>query len=524
MALCVLSRVLWLSDSYVRNMPRVKNATCIPFGVCCVLSIWIIFAFYYSIDLRRFSTAYFRSLLQDELQKTLSTLQIKTFEKKHQSNKTLQPSKIACPNSVFTNAVSLFPSEGRQSIPQPQHILGNGKDFKVQFAIGVPTIQRPLGVTYLSQTLQSLFHNLYPINENDVAITVFIADSEGEQYVKSLMESLYQNFTREIETGLLQIISRPKDFSPPENLPLTLGDPIERVQWRSKEVFDAAYLMLYCQDKADFYIMLEDDVVAARGYIAAAKRFVKNYKANYIYSSLAHFSSIGKLFPTPLLGKWSSYLFTFYADKPIDWLMSDYLRLQSCTPDMKDNECAFEIRKNSPSLPLTRGLFQHIGVQSSLLGKTQKLRDDKFKTVAIANPHVNPGADVQCSYVSVDESTADDLYSSNGLTKKYFFIKESLQGDHITVTFSDVEFVRRILIKTGNSHGKYRFCYNCATIAIETHEQVDSNNNTATLVCTNFDRNGQAECFPNQPIIRFHVVNTRDISNYVYFHVIFVLR
>ena len=51
------------------------------------------------------------------------------------------------------------------------------------------------------------------------------------------------------------------------SLPKTLGDSPERIKWRSKEVFDAAYLMYYSTNKADYYLMLEDDVLAARGLV-----------------------------------------------------------------------------------------------------------------------------------------------------------------------------------------------------------------------------------------------------------------
>lgn len=77
---------------------------------------------------------------------------------------------------------------------------------------------------------------------------------------------LYDKFPFEINCGLLQVIIPPVDFYPAFNtLPSTLGDPVERVKWRSKEVVDAAYLMFVCRNKAKYYLMLEDDVSALRG-------------------------------------------------------------------------------------------------------------------------------------------------------------------------------------------------------------------------------------------------------------------
>jgi len=48
------------------------------------------------------------------------------------------------------------------------------------------------------------------------------------------------------------------DFS---KLPLTLGDPRNRVTWRSKQNLDYAFIMMYCQPKGSFYVQMEDDII-----------------------------------------------------------------------------------------------------------------------------------------------------------------------------------------------------------------------------------------------------------------------
>ena len=85
------------------------------------------------------------------------------------------------------------------------------------------------------------------------------------------IREIYRNFTRQVDNGLLQVISPNKSAYPDfKNLRQTFGDPMERVQWRSKEVFDAAYLMLYCLRRADYYLMMEDDVISARGSVGTS--------------------------------------------------------------------------------------------------------------------------------------------------------------------------------------------------------------------------------------------------------------
>ena len=79
---------------------------------------------------------------------------------------------------------------------------------------------------------------------------------------------LYERFPREVNCGLLQVISPPKKFYPSfEHPQATLRDPPERVRWRSKEVVDAAYLMFYCRNMANYYVMLEDDILAMQGWV-----------------------------------------------------------------------------------------------------------------------------------------------------------------------------------------------------------------------------------------------------------------
>lgn len=61
-----------------------------------------------------------------------------------------------------------------------------------------------------------------------------------------------------------------------DSLPVTLGDSIKRVKWRTKQNLDTIYLMAYAQSKGTFYLMLEDDVIAKNHYMAVSFTFVKN--------------------------------------------------------------------------------------------------------------------------------------------------------------------------------------------------------------------------------------------------------
>ena len=87
---------------------------------------------------------------------------------------------------------------------KPLVTLGDGKATRTKISVGIPTVRRPSGVSYLYPTLMSLFHNLLPVNEDDVTVTLYVAD-DNMTYVNDLMVTLQRNFTREINLGLLQV-------------------------------------------------------------------------------------------------------------------------------------------------------------------------------------------------------------------------------------------------------------------------------------------------------------------------------
>lgn len=79
-------------------------------------------------------------------------------------------------------------------------------------------------------------------------------------------------FSEQMESGLIEVISPPASYYPDmENLRSTLGDSPERVRWRSKQNLDFAFLMMYAQPKATFYVQLEDDILAKKNFISIMK-------------------------------------------------------------------------------------------------------------------------------------------------------------------------------------------------------------------------------------------------------------
>lgn len=50
---------------------------------------------------------------------------------------------------------------------------------------------------------------------------------------------------------------------------------------------------------------------------------------------------------------------TFFGNKPVDWLMYDYINMVSCNPEMRGPDCQAKMAQNKPQCSV--GLFQHVG-------------------------------------------------------------------------------------------------------------------------------------------------------------------
>lgn len=109
--------------------------------------------------------------------------------------------------------------------------------------------------------------------QNDTLIVVFVGETNLE-YVHDIAKQIQLRFGEYCDNGIIEVISPPASYYPNmDKLRITLNDPMERVKWRSKQNLDFAFLMAYSQIKATFYVQLEDDILAKRGYITIMKQF-----------------------------------------------------------------------------------------------------------------------------------------------------------------------------------------------------------------------------------------------------------
>ena len=142
----------------------------------------------------------------------------------------------------------------------------------VSVVIGIPTVRRPVE-SYLLSTISNLIDNMTPEEMGKALLVIFIAETDMT-YVTSQAAEIEEQFSRFIESGLIEIVSPPAAYYPDlQHLPATLGDTVDRTRWRTKQNLDFAYLMMYCQPRGTYYVQLEDDVLSKPGFVSQMINF-----------------------------------------------------------------------------------------------------------------------------------------------------------------------------------------------------------------------------------------------------------
>lgn len=178
---------------------------------------------------------------------------------------------------------------------RPAFLMSRGRQG-VQMALGVPTVKRDKQ-SYLMSTLNNLITNMEEEEQNETMIVVFVGETDIE-YVQLIAKQIEVRFSQYVENGLIEVLSPPPSYYPNmEKLKITLNDPPERVRWRSKQNLDFAFLMAYAQPKATFYVQLEDDILAKRGFVTIMKNFALDKtvrKENWFVLDFCQLGFIGK--------------------------------------------------------------------------------------------------------------------------------------------------------------------------------------------------------------------------------------
>uniref|UniRef100_A0A8C8XD54 Alpha-1,3-mannosyl-glycoprotein 4-beta-N-acetylglucosaminyltransferase A n=1 Tax=Panthera leo TaxID=9689 RepID=A0A8C8XD54_PANLE len=290
---------------------------------------------------------------------------------------------------------------------QPALQIGNGRTG-VSIVMGIPTVKREVK-SYLIETLHSLIDNLYPEEKLDCVIVVFIGETDSD-YVHSVVANLEKEFSKEISSGLVEIISPPESYYPDlTNLKETFGDSKERVRWRTKQNLDYCFLMMYAQEKGIYYIQLEDDIIVKQNYFNTIKNFALQLSSEeWMILEFSQLGFIGKMFQAPDLTLIVEFIFMFYKEKPIDWLLDHILWVKVCNPE--------------------------------------KDADKDYMKPLLLKIHVNPPAEISTSLKVYQGHTLEKTY----MGEDFFWAITPIAGDYILFKFDKPVNVESYLFHSGN--------------------------------------------------------------------------
>ena len=195
---------------------------------------------------------------------------------------------------------------------------------------------------------------------------------------------------------------------------------------------DFAYLMMYCQNKGVYYVQLEDDIITKPLYLTKMQSFMTKQtleNPDWIILDFCSLGFIGKMFKSADLSKLILFFAMFYNDKPVDWLLDNFIETKMCRIDADTKLC--KKQKNQIWIPYKPSLFQHVGTHSSLKGKIQKLRDKGFGKVKLYESHEdNPEAKTYTTLQEYMHYKLSHAYLGQNFFWGFSPVKDDLIGFH----------------------------------------------------------------------------------------------
>ncbi|XP_035983691.1 alpha-1,3-mannosyl-glycoprotein 4-beta-N-acetylglucosaminyltransferase A [Fundulus heteroclitus] len=366
-----------------------------------------------------------------------------------------QPSDDLSPRPLIQANMHLYMPHLREHPHSlvPNVVLGKGRSG-VTMVLAIPTVKREKQ-SYLVSTLSSLLSGLTSSESQDLLIIVFVAETDL-QYVDSVARTLSENFPKEVQSGLLEVVSPSQHYYPDFNaLKETFGDSKDRVKWRTKQNLDYSFLMLYAQDKGTYYVQLEDDVIAKSGYYSDMKAFAsQTASSDWLYLEFSQLGFIGKMFKSSDLPMIAEFFLMFHKDKPIDWLLDHILWVKVCNPEKDNKHC--DLQKAMLKRRYKPSLFQHVGLHSSLPGKLQRLKDKDFGKQMLFQPHSNPPAEVSTSMKHYLQHSLERFYKGDD----FMWALTPVRGDYILFSFLQPIHITGYMFRSGNSKAAGDKLYN----------------------------------------------------------------
>lgn len=307
--------------------------------------------------------------------------------------------------------------------------------------VGIPTIRRPnTEQLYLLVTLGSLLGNI-PANEyENVTVVVMVCD-DNDTYNIEVTNRIYDKFPKQCQDGFIHVIRTYKNVYPNfKTVKRTFKDSQPRLEWRAKQNWDFGSLMLYSRNISEYYIQLEDDVIAARNFLEDVRLTISKTDEAWFLLEFSRLGFIGKMFHSYDLTFAAKFLIDNFQEAPCDLLLGP-MRL------LYGQEKPIHI-KNS--------LFQHIGRFSSLKNKLMPSLDNTFKDSVLNTSYLftlpegdNPPATIISSLEPWGNYTPEMAYDGDNTT--FFWAITPKKGMHFTIIFTKPHNFSRIMVSTGES-------------------------------------------------------------------------
>ncbi|XP_014303818.1 alpha-1,3-mannosyl-glycoprotein 4-beta-N-acetylglucosaminyltransferase C-like [Myotis lucifugus] len=296
-------------------------------------------------------------------------------------------------------------------------LIGAPPRKKKLLTIGISSGQRPEG-SHLVDTLQSLFFASSSSERKHFTVLVHLAGPDPKWLVQ-MIYNLSAMFQPHIQARELVVITTPlTSYLPLKDLKVTFNDPPVHAAFHSRQNMDYAFLMNFATQHSDYFLVVEDDVKCAPGFVTQIATAVSAW-ANRPWVTL-EFSPLGltgKLFRAGDLPRLVHFLLLFYREMPWDCLLSHFQNLLQHTP-----------------IRFLPSLFQQVGNSSS------------FEEEDTGSPS-NPAASIHTSLKVANDSAPSHAYS---LDENFFYTKSAEPGSHLTVVLDVPAHVSRVQVLTGS--------------------------------------------------------------------------
>ena len=241
--------------------------------------------------------------------------------------------------------------------------------------------------------------------ETQILVLVHLSD-ETLADRKRLTEELSKSCTTELEAGKLLVLRAP-----------------ERYYRSGREQYELAVLFSAAAALSEYYIQVEDDIVAQEGFV----KMLQDYVTQKINSNTTSWNMIStgreglhrKLFRSHQLIRFAELL-PIFPEVPPDSLLWDYIDVINNMSAPKACYIAFSATKIKRSDVILQyhkaeAIIEHVGDVSSLEGKVQRIHDDYFKKHNLLSTLFdNPAADIYPGG-TIDPSTSTQLQALYGV-------------------------------------------------------------------------------------------------------------